>query len=114
MKDQPALDTVNVSGKDIKAAVTADCVILTVIDQRTEWTERNPLLEHLTESELRELGHQMEISRRGGIDVREHDSVVKALKYLDQELRDDTWDRAYIINPTRLRYTEKPKRGRRK
>jgi hypothetical protein len=117
MVNRPGLATVNVSGKDIKAAITDDCAVLTVIDYRTEWVESNPLLEHLTEQELIELSQQVNITRRGGIDVREHDSLMDALKYIKDEgdVINGNWDRIYIINPERLRYTEKQtKRGRRR
>src|SRR4051794_39530212 len=107
------MDTVNVSGKDIKAAVTEECVILTVIDIPLH-VRRSELLEHFSEADLKELGLDIQIRHGAGIDVKEHDSVKAALKYLDSELRDGDWDRAYIINPERLRYREAPADARKR
>jgi hypothetical protein len=83
-----SMDTVNVSGKSIKAAITDDCVILTVID--------TPRLEG--ESLTSSLHH-------GVLEVKEHDSFTAAIEYLRHELviQGGDWDRIYVINPARLR-----------
>lgn len=71
-----------VTNKTIKAAVTDDCVILTII----EWSP-------------------------GGLDVKEHDSYVEALAYLNSEGQSGKWTRMYILNAEEVRANGKAKAG---
>jgi hypothetical protein len=104
------LDTINVGGKDIKAAVTDGCALLTVIEI-PEHEADSILLEHLTPEQMADDHLPQRVRHGAGLDVKEHDSFTAAVKYLldKSEVISGDWDRIYIVNPERLRYRDNKK-----